>query len=86
MSKCTPCKLWYSVQNCGDGSAYPRLFLNEKDATKDQDDQEEGWGETCIGSFDSYGGSNSHTEAQNNSVAINTTCKSCNKSKLQCWC
>jgi len=41
----------YSVQNGGDGSAYPHLMSSEKLAQYDQDNMAEGWGESCLGSF-----------------------------------
>jgi hypothetical protein len=45
-------KLFYSVQNCGDGSAYPRLFECEELCKIDQKYMgEDGWGEECIGYF-----------------------------------
>ena len=42
-------KIWYSVENCGDGSAYPKFMESEVLAELDQDHMDEGWGETCIG-------------------------------------
>jgi len=45
-------KVWYSVQNGGDGSAYPQWFESEALATFDQDNMDEGWGECCTGSLD----------------------------------
>lgn len=45
-------KLYYSVQNGGDGSAYPRLFESLKLADWDQEHMYEGWGENCTGSFE----------------------------------
>jgi|APSaa5957512622_1039677.scaffolds.fasta_scaffold09450_4 hypothetical protein len=44
-------KIWYSVQNGGDGSAYPQLMESEKLAELDQEHMDEGWGEPCIGSI-----------------------------------
>ncbi len=44
-------KIWYSVENCGDGSAYPQLMESEALAQFDQDNMDEGWGESCIGSI-----------------------------------
>lgn len=41
--------LYYSVQNCGDGSAYPRFFESAELARFDQDNMDEGWGEPCVG-------------------------------------
>ncbi len=42
-------KLYYSIQNGGDGSAYPEWFDSEKLARWDQDHMYEGWGESCDG-------------------------------------
>lgn len=42
---------WYSVVNCGDGSAYPRFMESEELCELDQELMEEGWGESCVGSF-----------------------------------
>ena len=42
-------KIWYSVENCGDGSAYPRLMESEELCELDQEHMDEGWGEPCIG-------------------------------------
>ena len=38
-------KLWYSVQNGGDGSAYPNFMESEALTVFDQDNADEGWGE-----------------------------------------
>lgn len=42
-------KIWYSVQNGGDGSAYPELMESEGLAEIDQEWMDEGWGEPCVG-------------------------------------
>ncbi len=42
-------KIWYSVQNGGDGSAYPVWMESEALARWDQDNMDEGWGEDCSG-------------------------------------
>lgn len=42
-------KIWYSVQNGGDGSAYPQFFENKRLTEIDQELMEEGWGEPCNG-------------------------------------
>lgn len=49
--------LHYSVQNGGDGSAYPKFVESEELAQWDQDHMDEGWGESCIGSI-TVGGDN----------------------------
>lgn len=43
--------IWYSVQNGGDGSAYPMFVDNEKLAEWDQDSLTDGWGEPCTGTL-----------------------------------
>ncbi|MHB8098030.1 MAG: hypothetical protein ACYDD5_00385 [Sulfuricurvum sp.] len=63
--------VWYSVQNGGDGSAYPCWFLTENDAEQDQDDLDEGWGESCTGSVQTFVGSDIHVEAVKNSKNLN---------------
>lgn len=59
--------VWYSIQNGGDGSAFPSWFLTEKQAEKDQDDMDEGWGEPCTGSVETFIGSDIYLEALRNS-------------------
>jgi hypothetical protein len=55
--------VWYSIQNGGDGSAFPSWFLTEAQAEKDQDDMAEGWGEPCTGSVETFIGSDIYNEA-----------------------
>ncbi len=43
--------IYYSMQNCGDGSAYPVLFDTEELAKWHQDHLREGWGESCVGNI-----------------------------------
>lgn len=43
--------IYYSVDNCGDGSAYPILFDTKELAEWHQDHLYEGWGESCTGSI-----------------------------------
>jgi hypothetical protein len=43
--------IYYSVSNCGDGSAYPEFFYDQKCAEVHQGLMEEGWGESCTGSI-----------------------------------
>jgi hypothetical protein len=42
-------RLYYSIQNGGDGSAYPRWMESEELAEWDQRHMDEGWGEPCCG-------------------------------------
>ena len=44
-------EIWYSIENGGDGSAYPCFFESEKLAEWHQDHLSEGWGEPCTGSI-----------------------------------
>jgi hypothetical protein len=55
--------VWFSIQNGGDGSAYPAWFLTEEEAEQDQEDMYEGWGESCTGSVETFIGSDIHEEA-----------------------
>lgn len=57
-------KIWYSIQNGGDGSAFPYWFLTEEEAEKDQENMDEGWGESCIGSVETFVDSDIHKEAK----------------------
>ena len=43
--------LFYSVQNGGDGSAYPYWMESQELADFDQENMDEGWGESCTGSI-----------------------------------
>ena len=60
----------FSVENCGDGSAYPKWFLNETHAETHQDNMSEGWGETCTGTVQTYRGSDIHKKAVKNSAIL----------------
>lgn len=42
-------KIWYSVENYGDGSAYPKFMENKKLCEIDQQYANESWGESCVG-------------------------------------
>lgn len=44
-------KIWYSVENCGDGSAYPKFMESEALCEIDQRYMDEGWGESCVGAL-----------------------------------
>lgn len=43
--------IWMSIQNGGDGSAYPLLVESRELAELDQSHMDEGWGEECISSI-----------------------------------
>jgi hypothetical protein len=42
-------KIYYSIQNGGDGSAYPVFLESQELARWDQEHMDEGWGEDCDG-------------------------------------
>ncbi len=57
--------IYYSVDNCGDGSAYPRLYDTEELAEWHQEhDSGDGWGESCTGDIVVEGDNLSCSELQ----------------------
>ena len=58
--------VWFSIQGGGDGSAYPDWFLSGEQANFDQENLYEGWGEPCIGSVETFEGSDIHNTAVEN--------------------
>lgn len=58
--------VWYSIQNGGDGSTYLHWFLTKKEANLDQENMDEGWGEPCIGSVETFIGSDIYNKALKN--------------------
>ena len=60
----TKTRVYYSIGNGGDGSAYLRWFLTEELAEKDQENMEEGWGEPCYDSVETFIGSDIYNEAK----------------------
>lgn len=67
-------EVWFSVNDGGDGSAYPSWFLTEEDAEKDQEvsieESGSGWGESCTGRVETFEGSNVHKYAVENSAEL----------------
>jgi hypothetical protein len=57
-----PIRIWYSIQNDGAGACYLSYFPTEEEAELDQETMDEGWGEPCYGSIDTYEGSDTHKE------------------------
>lgn len=45
-------RIYYSVENGGDGSAYPIFMESYEQAELHQDNMDEGWGEPCTGSLE----------------------------------
>lgn len=68
-------KVWYSIANGGDGSAYPHWYLTEEDAEWEQEHATEGWGESCTGSVETYEGSDIHREAVESSHELKAKVK-----------
>ena len=56
--------IYYSIQNGGDGSAYPIWFLTSEAAEEHQERIYEGWSEPCIGSIETFVGSSTYDEAK----------------------
>jgi len=59
----SPTVVWGSIRNMGDGSAAVTWFTSSEDAEWDQDNQSEGWGESCVTRVQTYVGSNVHEQA-----------------------
>lgn len=57
------CIVWFSIRNGGDGSVYNKWFLTEEEAEYDQNHMSEGWGESCLGSVETFVGSDIYNEA-----------------------
>ncbi|KKN98999.1 hypothetical protein LCGC14_0142440 [marine sediment metagenome] len=56
--------IYYSIEDCGDGSAYPRLFDTEELAEWNQNNLDQGWGEPCTGEIVVEGKNMSCSELQ----------------------
>lgn len=60
--------VYYAMLNAGDGSAYLQWYLTEEEAQTVEEEQDEGWGEGCDGSVETFIGSDIHKEAVQNSA------------------
>jgi len=58
-------KVFYACGNGGDGSIYLNWFLTQDEASDWEESQDEGWGEDCTGSVETFEGSDIHIEALN---------------------
>lgn len=56
--------IYYSIENCGDGSAYPRMFDSEELAAWHREHLYEGWGKDCVGEITVEGDNLSCPELQ----------------------
>lgn len=63
-------KVFYSIRNAGDGSAYLEWFLTDKAAQRDQEIMDEPWGEDCCGSVETFEGSDIHNKALKNETSV----------------
>jgi hypothetical protein len=59
-------KVWYSPQDCGDGSVYIKWFLTKERAEYDQENMDPTWGEDCSGSVETFVGSDIYRDAKRN--------------------
>lgn len=59
--------VYYACMNNGDGSVSLEWFLTEEEADSAEYGQDEGWGESCVRSVETFIGSNIHKEAKRNS-------------------
>ncbi len=69
MRKTSKLTIFYSVQNGGDGSAYPQFMESKELAEWDQDHMDEGWGESCDGSLVVESDSQGHMECNDTITA-----------------
>lgn len=60
-------EIYYAILNGSDGSAHINWYLEEEHASKADESQDEGWGEPCTGSVETFEGSDIHREAEENS-------------------
>jgi len=59
-------KIYYACGNGGDGSVYLEWFLSQDKASDWEENQDEGWGEDCTGSVETFEGSDIHNKAIEN--------------------
>ena len=58
----------YGLFNDGAGAAYIRWYLTEEEAENAEEAQDEGWGEPCNGSVETFVGSDIHQKAIKNGL------------------
>lgn len=59
--------VYYACMNGGDGSVSLEWYLTEDEAEYAEYGQDQGWGESCVGSVETFIGSDIHREAKRNS-------------------
>jgi hypothetical protein len=62
--------VWYSIRDGGDGSAHLWWCLTEERAKYDQEHMDPTWGEDCMGSVETFIGSDVHKEAVENEKEV----------------
>jgi len=75
-------KFYYSVQNGGDGSAYPKFMESSELAEWDQDHMDEGWGESCTGCLEVESFGNVAPTAEKVTTALGYLIDECRWSKM----
>lgn len=55
--------IYFACMNGGDGSVSVQWFTTAEAANKAEEDQDEGWGEPCTGSVETFRGSDIHKSA-----------------------
>lgn len=60
-------EVYYACMNNGDGSVSLEWYLTDEEAEAAEDNQDEGWGEHCNGSVETFVGSDIHRKAKRNS-------------------
>jgi len=63
-SKLEKVVVWYACMNNGDGSVGLTWYLSSEEAEEAESSQDEGWGESCIASVETFVGSDIHRKAQ----------------------
>ena len=58
--------VYYACMNGGDGSVSLEWYLTDEEAEAAEDNQDEGWGEHCNGSVETFIGSDIYKRAKNN--------------------
>lgn len=58
--------IYYACLNGGDGSVSVRWYLTPERAELEEENQDEGWGEDCTGSAETFEGSDIHLKAIEN--------------------
>ena len=56
-------KIYYACGNGGDGSVYLKWFQTQGEASDWEENQNEGWGEDCTGSVETFIGSDIHKKS-----------------------